>query len=42
MFWPKVGDVKGDWRRLNNEEFYDLYLTTNVIRVNKASKMNWE
>ena len=26
-------EVKGKWRRLHNEELYDLYCSRNIIRV---------
>jgi hypothetical protein len=25
IFWPKRDAVTGEWRRLHNEELYDLY-----------------
>jgi hypothetical protein len=25
IFGPKRDDITGDWRRLHNEELYDLY-----------------
>jgi hypothetical protein len=25
IFGPNMDDVTGEWRRLHNEEFYDLY-----------------
>jgi hypothetical protein len=35
IFWPKRGEVTGDWRRLHSEELHDLYLTLNIIWVIK-------
>jgi hypothetical protein len=32
IFGPKRDEVMGAWRRLHNEEPYDLYATTNIIR----------
>jgi len=31
--------VRRDWRRVHNEEFYDLYFSPNVIRVSKSRRM---
>jgi hypothetical protein len=35
---PRRKGVRGDWRKLRDEELYDLY-SRNVIRVNKARRM---
>jgi hypothetical protein len=32
IFGPKRDEVKGEWRRLHNEEHYDLYCSPNIIR----------
>jgi hypothetical protein len=34
-------DVTGDWRRLHNEELYDLYSLPNIIPVMKSRIMRW-
>jgi hypothetical protein len=39
--WPKKCEVKGGWRRLHNEEFYDLCSLPNTIRVIKSKSMRW-
>jgi hypothetical protein len=31
-------EVTGDWRKLHNEELYDLYCSLNVIRVIKGER----
>jgi hypothetical protein len=38
-FWPKRDEATGEWRRLNNEELYDLYSSPNIIRVMKSRIM---
>jgi hypothetical protein len=35
IFGPKRDGVTGKWRRLHNEELYDLYTSQNIIRVIK-------
>jgi hypothetical protein len=41
IFGPKRDEVTGEWRRLHNEELYDLYLSPNIIRVIKSSRIRW-
>jgi hypothetical protein len=35
IFGPKRDEVAGEWRRLHNEELYDLYCSSNFLRVIK-------
>jgi len=34
-------EVRGYWRRLHNEELYDLYFSPNIIKVIRSSKRRW-
>jgi hypothetical protein len=35
IFEPKRDEITGEWRRLHNEELYDLYCSSNIVRVMK-------
>jgi len=35
IFGPKRKKVAGGWRRLHNEELYNLYTSSNIVRVIK-------
>jgi hypothetical protein len=41
IFGPKREEVTGEWRRLHNEELYDLYLSPYIIWVIKSRRMRW-
>jgi len=41
IFGPKRDEVTGKWRRLHNEELYDLYCSPNIFQVIKTRRMRW-
>jgi len=41
IFGPKGDEVKGNWRKLNNEELNDTYFSPNFIWVSKSRRMRW-
>ena len=41
IFGPRRDEVKGEWRRLQNEELNDLYTSSNIVRVIKSRRMKW-
>ena len=42
IFGPRRDEVKGEWRRLHNEELNDLYYSPNIVRVMKSRRMRWD
>jgi hypothetical protein len=36
IFGPKRNEITGEYRRLHNEELYDLYSASNIIRIIKS------
>jgi hypothetical protein len=40
IFGPRRDEVKGDWRKLHNEELHNIYSSPNVIRM-ITSRMRW-
>jgi len=41
IFEPKRDEATEEWRRLHKEELYDLYTSTNIMRVVKPRSMRW-
>ena len=41
VFGPKRDEVKGEWRKLLNEELNELYSLPNIVRVVKSRRMRW-
>ena len=39
IFGPKRDEVKGEWRKLCNEELNDLYSSPNIVQVIKSRGM---
>jgi hypothetical protein len=39
IFGPKRDEVKGDWRKLRNEELHNLYSSSNIIRMIKLRRI---
>jgi hypothetical protein len=41
IFGPKRDEVTGEWRKLHNEEIYNLYASPYIIRQIKSRRMRW-
>jgi len=41
IFGPKRDEVRGEWRKLHDEELNDLYSSPNIVRVIKSRRMRW-
>jgi hypothetical protein len=39
IFGLKRDEVMGDWRKLHNEEFHNLYSSPNIIRIIKSRRI---
>jgi hypothetical protein len=41
IFGPKRDEVTGEWKKLHNEEFHNLYSSPNIIKQIKSMRMRW-
>jgi len=41
IFGPRRDELTGEWRKLHNEEFNDLYSSPIIVRVIKSMRMIW-
>jgi len=41
IFGPKRDEVTGEWRKLHNEDLYNLYCSPNIVWVIKSKRMRW-
>jgi len=41
VFGPKRDEVTGEWRRLHNEDLYDLCSSPNIVQVMKSRILRW-
>ena len=39
IFGPNMDEVKGEWRKLHNEELNDLYSSCNIVRVINSKRI---
>jgi hypothetical protein len=41
IFGPKKDEVRGEWRKLHNEELNGLYSLPNIVWVIKSRRLRW-
>jgi hypothetical protein len=41
IFGPERGKVRGNWRKLHNEELCNIQSWLNIIRMIKSRKVGW-
>jgi hypothetical protein len=40
VFGPKRGEVRGEWRKLHNEEINDLHCSPDIVRIINQEECN--
>jgi hypothetical protein len=41
IFEPKWDEIRGEWRKLHNEELNDFRCSPNIVRVIKTRRVRW-
>jgi hypothetical protein len=41
IFGPERDEVRGEWRKLHNEELNGLYSLPSIVRIIKSRRMGW-
>jgi hypothetical protein len=41
IFGGKRDNIRGEWRKVHNEELHDLYTSPNILWVIKSRRMRW-
>jgi hypothetical protein len=41
IFGPKRDEVTGEWTKLHNDEFHDLYTSPTTVGVMKSRRIRW-
>jgi len=41
IFGPNRDEVRGEWKKLHNEDLNDAYCSPNIIQMIKSSRMRW-
>jgi hypothetical protein len=41
IFGPKLDEVRGEWRKLHNQELHNLYSSLDIVRQLKSRRMRW-
>jgi hypothetical protein len=40
-FGPKRKELRGEWRKLHNEELHLFYSSPNMVQLNKSKRIRW-